>query len=87
MCDVCQRPFTGREPGERCSIDGHQPEGTLVRRKDDEPEAVRNRLAVYQRQTAPVIDWYRTHGAPLRFVDGMGTLDEVLGRIRVSLGI
>lgn len=87
VCDVCQRPFTGREPGEKCGIDGHQPEGTLVRRKDDEPDAIRNRLAVYQRQTAPVIDWYRAHNAPLRFVDGMGTLDDVLGRINLSLGL
>ena len=36
--------------------------GQRVRRKDDEPEAVRNRLAVYERQTAPVLDWYRSRG-------------------------
>ena len=34
-----------------------------MRRKDDEPDAVRNRLRVYQAQTAPVIAWYETHGA------------------------
>jgi len=87
VCDVCQRPFTGRTPGERCDVDDHEPQGTLVRRRDDEPDAVRNRLAVYQRQTAPVIDWYRTSGVALKFVDGMGTLDEVLGRIRTTLGL
>lgn len=86
VCDVCQRPFTGRSPGERCEV-GHEPAGTLVRRKDDEPDAIRNRLAVYQRQTAPVIEWYRSHGAPLKFVDGIGTLDEVLARIRSTLGL
>ncbi len=86
VCDVCQRPFTGRAPGERCDV-GHEPAGTLVRRKDDEPDAIRNRLAVYQRQTAPVIEWYRSHGAPLKFVDGIGTLDEVLARIRSTLGL
>jgi len=86
VCDTCQRPYTGRQPGEACD-EGHTPQGTLVRRKDDEPDAIRNRLAVYQRQTAPVIDWYRTHNAPLKFVDGLGTLDEVLARIRVSLGL
>ncbi|MBK6489901.1 MAG: adenylate kinase [Gemmatimonadetes bacterium] len=87
VCDVCQRPFTGRAPGERCDADDHELQGTLVRRKDDEPDAIRNRLAVYQRQTAPVIDWYRTHGAALKFVDGMGTQDEVLTRIRTTLGL
>lgn len=87
VCDVCQRPYTGRAPGEKCDAGGHEPVGTLVRRKDDEPDAIRNRLAVYQRQTAPVIEWYRTHGAPLKFVNGLGTLDEVLARIRSSLGL
>lgn len=85
VCDTCQRPYTGRQPGEPCNA--HEPAGTLARRKDDEPEAIRNRLAVYQRQTAPVIDWYRAKQAPLKFVDGMGTLDEVLARIRSLLGL
>ena len=42
-------------------------EGHLMRRKDDEPDAVRNRLRVYQAQTAPVIElvWnaWREHRA------------------------
>ena len=49
-------------------------------RADDEPEAVRKRLAVYDEQTAPVIEFYRTHGQ-LTVVDGIGTLDEVFDRI------
>ena len=65
-CDVCQRPFFGREPGETCAVDGHEPQGTLVRRKDDEPDAIRKRLQVYRDQTAPVIDWYATHGGNAR---------------------
>jgi adenylate kinase len=83
VCDTCQTPYTGIAPGTTCPRCG----GRLVRRRDDEPEAVRNRLAVYQRQTAPVIDWYRQDGVPLRFVDGVGTLDDVLGRVRESLGL
>ncbi|MCC6930645.1 MAG: adenylate kinase [Gemmatimonadaceae bacterium] len=86
VCDTCQRPYTGRQPGEACD-EGHSPPGRLIRRKDDEPDAIRNRLAVYQRQTAPVIEWYRAHNAPIKFVDGLGTLDEVLARIRSSLGL
>ena len=38
---TARRPYTGREPGTRCDKCG----GKLVRRKDDEPEAIRNRLA------------------------------------------
>lgn len=76
VCDQCQTPYTGREPGEVCEKCG----GTLVRRKDDEPEAIRNRLAVYQRQTAPVIDWYASNGARMLSIDAVGTTDAVLNR-------
>lgn len=82
VCDNCQTPYTGREPGTTCEKCG----GTLVRRKDDEPEAVRNRLAVYQRQTAPVIEWYRNDGARLVSIDAVGTTDAVLKRALNALG-
>lgn len=49
-------------------------------RADDNPESVRKRLDVYESQTAPVIEFYRTHGQ-LKVVDGVGTLDEVFNRI------
>lgn len=49
-------------------------------RDDDTPEVVRNRLNVYNRQTAPVIDHYRNQGK-LAHLDGVGTLDEVFNRI------
>ena len=49
-------------------------------RADDSPEAVRNRLAVYEQQTAPVVDFYRNLGK-LVHLDGVGTLDEVFTRI------
>ncbi|HEX6314126.1 MAG TPA: adenylate kinase [Gemmatimonadaceae bacterium] len=82
VCDSCQTPYTGREPGSRCDKCG----GTLVRRRDDEPEAIRNRLAVYQRQTAPVIDWYRREGARMLTIDAVGTTNEVLDRAMMALG-
>jgi len=56
-----------------------------VRRADDEPTAVRNRLAVYKAQTAPVIDWYDTHGANVVRVNAVGTLDQVRDRILKAL--
>lgn len=76
VCDKCQHPYKDREPGNKCDKCG----GTLVRRKDDEPDAVRNRLRVYKEQTAPVIKWYEDRqAAPLR-IDADGTLEEVLER-------
>jgi adenylate kinase len=82
VCESCQTPYTGREPGSTCDKCG----GKLVRRKDDEPEAVRNRLAVYQRQTAPVIDWYRRDGARLISIDAVGSTTDVLNRAMTALG-
>ena len=77
-CDVCQRTFFGREPGETCNVDGHEPQGTLTRRADDEPAAVRKRLNVYRDQTAPVIDWYRQAiGPAMVTINATGTPEEV----------
>jgi adenylate kinase len=76
VCETCQTPYTGREPGSKCDKDG----GNLVRRKDDEPEAVRNRLDVYQRQTAPVLRWFREHGVKVAVIDAVGSVQEVTAR-------
>jgi len=83
VCESCQTPYTGREPGSTCDKCG----GKLVRRKDDEPDAVRNRLAVYQRQTAPVIDWYRRDGARIVAIDAVGSTRDVLQRALGALGV
>ena len=85
VCDTCQTPSMGQEPGSKCDKPGCS--GTRVRRKDDEPEAVRNRLAVYQRQTAPVLDWYRTHGTRIATVNAVGSPDEVTKRALGALGL
>jgi adenylate kinase len=76
VCDKCQTPYTGRDAGTRCEKCG----GILVRRKDDEPEAVRNRLAVYRRQTAPVLDWYKKNGTKVTTIDAVGPVQDVTAR-------
>ena len=82
VCEVCQTPYTGKEPGTACpKNDG----GKLVRRKDDEPDAVRNRLRVYAEQTAPVVQWYEQHAMPIRRVNAIGPLDEVTSRAVAAL--
>jgi len=81
VCEKCQSPYTGREPGTQCEKCG----GTLVRRKDDEPEAVRNRLRVYKDQTAPVIKWYEERNAAPLKVDADGSQEEVLQRALKAL--
>jgi adenylate kinase len=49
-------------------------------RADDTPEAVRNRLRVYNEQTAPVIGFYEAAGKLSR-VDGVGDMDAVTARV------
>ena len=53
-------------------------------RADDTPEAVRNRLKVYNEATAPVVDYYRNAGR-LACVNGVGSVDEVFQRILETL--
>ena len=76
VCESCQTPYTGREPGTKCDKDG----GTLSRRKDDEPAAIRNRLAVYEKQTAPVLQWYRDYGTKVAVIDAVGAVEDVTAR-------
>lgn len=76
VCDTCQTPYTGRAVGERCEKCG----GKLVRRKDDDPEAVRTRLRVYDEQTAPVLDWYQDAGTNVAIIDAVGAVNEVTNR-------
>ena len=60
----------------------------LVQRKDDAPETVKNRLAVYAAQTAPLIDYYAKKGI-LRTVDCApeATVDENYAKVRETLGV
>jgi adenylate kinase len=50
-------------------------------RPDDNPETLRNRLAVYHKQTAPLLDYYRKQ-AKLRSVDGMMPIPQVSASIQ-----
>jgi adenylate kinase len=48
----------------------------LEGRADDNDETIRERMQVYDAQTAPLLDYYRSRGL-LREVRGMGTIEEV----------
>ncbi len=54
--------------------------GDVVRRVDDEPEAITARLSAYERDTAPLLDFYRSRGL-LVGVDGTREADEVSAAI------
>lgn len=86
VCDVCQSPFTGLEPGAPCPKPGPHG-GRLVRRRDDEPDAIRNRLAVFERETAPVLDWYQRDGATVARIDAEAPVQTVTARALAALGL
>lgn len=83
VCEKCGESFHVAKIGDAkvCSRCG----GTLIQRDDDKPATIRNRLDVYHRQTAPLIDYYRGKGT-LRTVDGDQTPEKVFEAILVVLG-
>ena len=63
-----------------CDLDG----GELVQRADDNEDTIKKRLAVYQEQTAPLMDYYKKQGKFVS-VDGEGSMEEIYGRIEKVL--
>ncbi|HEX4863343.1 MAG TPA: hypothetical protein VFV02_04675, partial [Acidimicrobiales bacterium] len=53
--------------------------GEVVQRDDDTEAAIRRRLELYERETAPLVEWYKNRGL-LAVVDGTGSPDTVTGR-------
>ncbi len=58
--------------------------GQLYQREDDKEETIKERLQVYERQTAPLLDYYKGTGK-LMAVPGDDTIDEVYASICRSL--
>lgn len=53
-------------------------------RADDKPEVIRQQLVAYREQTAPLLEYYAKRGL-LRSVDGLGTVEDIFGRIQETL--
>jgi adenylate kinase len=56
----------------------------FTRRKDDNAETMKTRMAAYRAQTEPLLPYYRARGV-LKKVDGMAAMDEVYRQIRAVL--
>lgn len=54
--------------------------GSLVQREDDTPQAIRRRLAIYDDQTRPLLDYYREQGV-LKTVNGDQDIEKVTTEI------
>jgi adenylate kinase len=54
-------------------------------RSDDTEDVIRRRLEVYEEQTRPVVEFYRSRGV-LSEIEGEGTPDAVHARLRSAVG-
>ncbi len=61
-----------------CDLDG----AALVQRADDNEETVRNRIAVYEQQTAPLVGYYESKGVLESAFGGGKRPDEVYEQVR-----
>jgi len=78
MFHVLFHPPKGEGICDRCG-------GPLYQREDDKEETIRTRLREYQKQTAPLIEYYRQKNR-LRSIQGMGGQDQIFERIARHLG-
>jgi adenylate kinase len=79
VCVDCGTNYSVQTPPRynwTCDVCG----GEVVQRDDDTPEAVRQRLDLYQQETEPLIAWYEAKDL-LVTVDGLGTADDVTQRL------
>ena len=79
VCENCQRVYHVNLPpthGWECDTCG----GNVRQRDDDTDEAVERRLELYERETVPIVEYYRARGL-LTIVDGVGEGDEVFERL------
>ena len=60
--------------------------GELQQRDDDNETTIRNRLQVYERQTAPLIDYYQKRGL-LKTVEATGDVNDVYARFKKAVGL
>jgi adenylate kinase len=84
-CKTCGRGYNDtyaptKIAGTCDSCGGHE----FVRRPDDNEKTVRDRLTVYNKQTAPLVDYYRETGT-LHVVDGMAEINAVTAAIGAVL--
>jgi len=54
------------------------------KRADDNPEIFSKRIASFELQTAPLLDYYARQGK-LASIDGLGTAEEIFERVRAAL--
>ena len=60
--------------------------GEMYQRDDDKPETIKNRLDVYEKNTAPLVEYYRGQGL-LKTVNGDQSMADVYSDVKDVLGL
>ena len=84
ICRACQAPYheMSNPPKDAGRCDACQ--GELYQRDDDKPEVVRVRLTTYERQTAPLIEYYDAQGKLTR-INGQREVGQVTEDIKAAV--
>ena len=84
ICRSCQAPYheMSNPPKDAGRCDACQ--GELYQRDDDRPEVVRVRLTTYERQTAPLIEYYDAQGKLTR-INGQREVGQVTEDIKAAV--
>jgi adenylate kinase len=84
VCERDGRPFILgvdlKDEGSPCPVCG----GRVIQRTDDQPEAIRRRLATYRAETEPVLSEYRPRGL-VRVVNGDQPIETIYEHIESLL--
>lgn len=81
ICSKCQREYSlflrpDLKKTMRCPICG----GKLIKRKDDNLKAIKNRMEFFKKEVIPVINYFRKKKKLIE-INGVGTVKEVFERI------
>ena len=60
--------------------------GEMYQRDDDKPETIQNRLDVYEKNTSPLVEYYRGQGL-LKSVNGAQSMEAVYADVKEALGL
>lgn len=79
VCESCSKVFFKPEENgiRNCDVCG----GKLIRRQEDAPEVIRERIKVYERETKPLIDYYKEKRI-LIDIDGEPPIEKVTEEIK-----
>lgn len=84
LCRGCDGIYHIDDPGVEDGGPCPNCRGELYQRSDDRPEAIRERLAVYRRQTEPLIDYYARRGLLVN-VEGEGDPEDIAQRLYAAV--